>query len=176
MGSCADDLSGTCADLTATTADACGSGCTFSAAAVPKFLEAGRGETGYSVNKDCTNDYYYQFGFYSTGTPRWNRDLTQNNHHMGKTPKDEQVALYGMKNHMQYQFRRGTATMAQDCFYGKARDTFSDLNAGIGSFDVGYSITDTPTDDDTPQMTASIIAGENGAETDFAAADFGEMM
>jgi len=175
MGSCGDS-GGTCADASPTTDDGCvAANCGFTPAAAPKFLVAGRGVTGYSVNKDCTNDYYYQFGFYSSGTPRWNRDLTQNNHHMGKTPKDEQVALYGMKNHMQYQFRRGTATMAQDSFYGKARDTFSDLNTGIGSFDVGYSITDTDNDDDTPQMTASIIAGENGAEADFASG-FGEMM
>jgi len=173
MGSCADDSGTGC--TVHTTKDACGTGCTWSAAAAPKVLEAGRGATGYSVNKDCTNDYYYQFGFYSTGTPRWNRDLTQNNHHMGTTPKDEQVALYGMKNHMQYQFKLGSATMEKDSFYGKAREIFSDLNSGIGSFDVGYSITDTDDYDDTPQMTASVIAGENGAESDFASG-FGEMI
>jgi len=90
---------------------------------------------------DCQNSHYYQFGFFSTGTPRWNRDLAQNNQDNGKTPKDEQVSLYGMKNHMQYQFNLGTLNMATDSFYGIARDTFTDLNSGMGSADVGYSIT-----------------------------------
>merc|ERR1719379_1238156 len=122
---------------------------------------------------DCVNDHYYQFGFYSTGTPRWNRDLSQNNHDMGATPKDEQIALYGMKNHMQYQFKQGTANMQTDNFYGLARDTFTDINSGIGSFDIGYSITDSD-NDGAPQMTASLIAGENGAEQGITS--FGEMM
>merc|ERR1711871_752254 len=179
QGECVDAGSSACSatDLLATTKDACGSGCTFNedTAPAPKKLMVGGGRTGYAVTKDCTNDFYYQFGFYSTGTPRWNRDLAQNNHDMGRTPKDEQVALYGMKNHMQYQFKLGSATMEKDSFYGKAREIFSDLNSGIGSFDVGYSITDTDDYDDTPQMTASVIAGENGAESDFASG-FGEMI
>lgn len=114
-----------------------------------------------TFNTDCVNDHYYQFGFYSTGTPRWNRDLAQNNADMGLTPKDQQVSLYGMKNHMQYQYSRGTANMATDTFYGLARDTFTDLNSGMGTFDAGYSITEAG-NDDLPQPTASVIAGENG--------------
>jgi len=138
-------------------------------------LLVGSGATGYDLTTECTNDFYYQFGFYSTGTPRWNRDLSQNNHNMGKTPKDEQVSLYGMRNHMQYQFRKGTDSMATDTFYGKAREIFTDLNSGIGSFDVGYSLTDTSDgNDNTPQMTASVIAGENGA--DAGNSGFGEMI
>jgi len=138
---------------------------------------------------DCMNEFYYQFGFYSTGTPRWNRDLVQNNHD-GKTPQNEQVSLYGMKNHMQYQFRKGTANMATDTFYGIARDTFSDLNSGMGTFDVGYSITESGADgtdvngvtvkgganDDSPQMTTSVIAGENGQQGNIAAGSFKSMM
>merc|ERR1711871_1054247 len=147
-------------------------------------IMVGGGVTGYDVTTECTNEFYYQFGFYSTGTPRWNRDLTQNNHDMGKTPKDEQVALYGMKNHMQYQFKKGSANMQIDNFYGLAREVFTDINSGIGSFDVGYSITDS-TNDGAPQMTTSVIAGENGAEAGVAAGvsgsetgytTFGEMM
>jgi hypothetical protein len=46
-----------------------------------------------------------------------------------------------MKNHMQYQFNLGQANMAVDSFYGIARDTFTDLNSGMGSADVGYSVT-----------------------------------
>jgi len=106
----------------------------------------------------CVNDHYYQFGFYNTGTPRWNRDLMQNNHDV-TTPKDQQVSLYGMKNHMQYQWRKGAANMAQENFYGIARDTFTDLNSGIGGFQVGYSVQAV---DGNPQMTATVIAGENG--------------
>jgi hypothetical protein len=111
--------------------------------------------------EDCMNDLYYQFGFYSTGTPRFERDLVQNGHDMGVVPKDQQVSLYGMKNHMQYQFSAGTANMATDSFYGEARDTFSDLNGGMGTFGGGYSITET-NNDDKMKMTASVIAGHNG--------------
>jgi len=65
--------------------------------------------------------------------------------------------------------------MATDTFYGKAREIFTDLNSGIGSFDVGYSLTDTSDgNDNTPQMTASVIAGENGA--DAGNSGFGEMI
>jgi len=98
---------------------------------------------------------------------------------MGKTPKDEQVTLYGMRTHMHYQFEMGTANMAKDNFYGEGRDTFTDLNSGMGTFDLGYSITEDDgndangdahnigigfgQNDGTPQMTTSVIAGENGA-------------
>jgi hypothetical protein len=111
---------------------------------------------------DCVNDNYFQFGFYNTGTPRWNRDLMQNNADLGVTPKEQQVTLYGMKNHMQYQFSSGTANMAKDSFFGLGRDTFTDLNSGIGTYQAGYSITES-VNDNTPQFTASVIAGENGA-------------
>jgi len=50
-------------------------------------LLVGSGATGYDLTTECTNDFYYQFGFYSTGTPRWNRDLSQNNHNMGKNQR-----------------------------------------------------------------------------------------
>merc|ERR1712072_1614600 len=82
---------------------------------------------------DCQNSHYYQFGFISTGTPRWNRDLAQNNQDSGKTPKDEQVSLYGMKNHMQYQFNLGTDNMAVDSFYGIARYLYRpEFRNGLG--------------------------------------------
>jgi hypothetical protein len=109
------------------------------------------------------NDHYYQFGFYNTGTPRWNRDLVQNNQELGITPKDEQVTLYGMKSHVHYQYQAGTVNMKDESFYGLARDTFTDLNSGIGSFQAGYSIADTT--EMLGQFTASIIAGENGQGT-----------
>jgi hypothetical protein len=68
--------------------------------------------------------------------------------------------------------------MATNTFYGIARDTFSDLNSGMGTFDVGYSITESDAagtdvnggatkngdNDGSPQMTASVIAGENGQQ------------
>lgn len=113
------------------------------------------------------------------------------NNHDGKTPQSEQVSLYGMKNHMQYQFRKGTANMATDTFYGIARDTFSDLNSGMGTFDVGYSITEKSgadgtdvngvavnggANDGSPHMTTSVIAGENGQQGNIAAGAFKSMM
>jgi len=129
-------------------------------------------------NTDCVNDHYYQFGFYSTGTPRWNRDLSQNNADMGLTPKDQQVSLYGMRNHMQYQYSGGTDKMATDTFYGLARDTFTDLNSGMGTFDAGYSVTMADDsvlsvlgNDDLAQPTASVIAGENGQGSQVNALD-----
>jgi len=119
-------------------------------------------ETGSATfATDCMNDHYYQFGFYNTGTPRWNRDLVQENTDGGLTPQDRKVTLYGMKTHMQYQFRKGTVNMVAESFYGIARDTFGDLNSGIGTYQAGYSITEAD-NDDTPQFTASVIAGENG--------------
>merc|ERR1712094_14692 len=48
---------------------------------------------------------------------------------------------------------------AQENFYGLARDTFTDLNSGIGGFSAGYSVQGL---DGKPQPTASVIAGENG--------------
>jgi hypothetical protein len=127
---------------------------------------AASGAVTLSPKIDCANTNYYQFGFYSTGTPRFQRDRVQNNADMGVTPKDEQVSLYGMKNHMQYQFRAGSVKMATDTFYGIARDTFTDLNSGIGTFVGGYSITETGAgtgaNDNGMQMTASVIAGSNG--------------
>merc|ERR1711937_239133 len=122
----------------------------------------GNGAGGATFTTQCVNDHYYQFGFYNTGTPRWNRDLVQNNHDV-TTPKDQQVSLYGMKNHMQYQWRKGTANMASENFYGIARDTFTDLNSGIGGFQAGYSVQAV---DGKPQMTATVIAGENGQAAD----------
>jgi len=122
----------------------------------------GLGTGGATFTTQCVNDHYYQFGFYNTGTPRWNRDLMQNNHDV-TTPKDQQVSLYGMRNHMQYQWRKGAANMAQENFYGIARDTFTDLNSGIGGFQAGYSVQAV---DGRPQMTATVIAGENGQGTD----------
>jgi len=122
---------------------------------------AGSSAAAATFTTDCTNDHYYQFGFYNTGTPRWNRDLAQNNADMGLTVKDQQVTLYGMKNHMQYQYSAGTAKMATDSFFGLGRDTFTDLNSGIGTYQAGYSITES-VNDGTPQFTASVIAGENG--------------
>jgi len=119
------------------------------------------GTAKVGITSDCINDFYYQFGFYNTNTPRWSRDIAQNNYNMGVTPKDEQVALYGMKNHMQYQFKHGSANQATNNFYGLGRDTFSDLNAGLDYNMGGYSIRDT-TNKDYPQMTASVLAGENG--------------
>merc|ERR1711907_228772 len=110
----------------------------------------GNGGGAAVFDTSCVNDHYYQFGFYNTGTPRWNRDLMQNNHDV-TTPKDQQVSLYGMRNHMQYQWRKGAANMAQENFYGIARDTFTDLNSGIGGFQVGYSVQAV---DNNPQMTA----------------------
>merc|ERR1711981_174352 len=121
----------------------------------------GAGTGGATFTTQCVNDHYYQFGFYNTGTPRWNRDLVQNNYD-GATPKDEQVSLYGMKNHMQYQWRKGAAKMAQENFYGIARDTFTDLNSGIGGFSAGYSV---QVLDGKPQPTTSVITGENGQGT-----------
>merc|ERR1711907_364940 len=119
------------------------------------------GTATVEITSDCINDFYYQFGFYNTNTPRWNRDIAQNNYNMGVTPKDEQVALYGMKNHMQYQFKHGSANQATNHFYGLGRDTFSDLNAGLDYNMAGYSIRDS-TNEEFPQMTASVLAGENG--------------
>jgi len=121
----------------------------------------GAGTGGATFTTQCVNDHYYQFGFYNTGTPRWNRDLVQNNYD-GATPKDEQVSLYGMKNHMQYQWRKGAAKMAQENFYGIARDTFTDMNSGIGGFSAGYSVQIL---DGKPQPTTSVITGENGQGT-----------
>jgi hypothetical protein len=154
-------------------------------------LLAGTGTATAAFTNDCMNDFYYQFGFYSTGTPRWSQDLVHNNYD-GKTVKEDQVSLYGMKNHMQYQFKAGTELMATDNFYGLARDTFSDLNSGMGTFDVGYSITEaagdeTVTDvngatvtgggnDGSPQMTTSVVAGENGQEGDLGEAVLTAMM
>jgi hypothetical protein len=138
------------------TANNRGSAAANTAAAGLAFFGAGTG--GATFTTQCVNDHYYQFGFYNTGTPRWNRDLVQNNYD-GATPKDEQVSLYGMKNHMQYQWRKGAANMAQENFYGLARDTFTDLNSGIGGFSAGYSV---QVMDGKPQPTASVIAGENG--------------
>merc|ERR1712216_828192 len=140
---------------------ATGKGATVNLGTNTKIL-AGNGIGSISNTADCMNNFYYQFGFYSTGTPRFSRDLAQNNHDMGKTPKDEQVTLYGMKNHMQYQYRGGTAKMATDSFFGLGREAFTDLNSGMGTFDAGYSITEAG-NDAFPQMTASVIAGENGA-------------
>jgi hypothetical protein len=156
-----------------------------------KLLGGSQATTTAAFTVDCMNEFYYQFGFYSTGTPRWNQDLVQNNHD-GKTPQDEQVSLYGMKNHMQYQFNLGQANMATDTFYGIARDTFTDLNSGMGTFDVGYSITEASGDetngdvngatvagganDGAAQMTASVIAGENGQQGNIADTAFAEMM
>jgi hypothetical protein len=122
---------------------------------------AGSSAGAATFTTDCTNDNYYQFGFYNTGTPRWNRDLAQNNADMGLTVKDQQATLYGMKNHMQYQYNLGKAKMATDSFFGLGRDTFTDLNSGIGTYQAGYSITES-VNDGTPQFTASVIAGENG--------------
>merc|ERR1711924_77393 len=48
---------------------------------------------------------------------------------------------------------------AQENFYGLARDTFTDLNSGIGGFSAGYPV---QVLDGKPQPTASVIAGENG--------------
>jgi len=154
-----------------------GKGALVNSIAATKIL-AGSGLGAVEPKSDCTNDYYYQFGFYNTGTPRFNRDLSQNNHNMGKTPKDEQITVYGMKNHMQYQYRGGTAKMATESFFGLGREAFTDLNSGMGTFDAGYSITESG-NDDTPQMTASVIAGENGAgayDHTGAASDPGTMM
>jgi hypothetical protein len=124
---------------------------------------AGNGLASAFFETHCMNDHYYQFGFYNTGTPRWNRDLVQNNQELGITPKDEQVTLYGMKSHVHYQYQAGNVNMKDESFYGLARDTFTDLNSGIGSFQAGYSIADT--DKMLGQFTASIIAGENGQGT-----------
>merc|ERR1711924_380543 len=138
-------------------------------------LAGNTGGAKATYTTDCMNDHYFQFGFYSTGTPRWNRDLVHNNQDLGVTPKHEQVTLYGMKTHMHYQFGPGSVKMATDNFYGNGRDTFTDLNSGMGTFDLGYSVTeDNNADSDdiglghgdndgTPQMTTSVIAGENGA-------------
>jgi len=128
------------------------------------------GAAQLGVTGECVNEFYYQFGFYSTNTPRWNRDNAQNNYDLGKTPKDQQVALYGMKNHMQYQYRYASATNADHSFYGLGRDTFTDLNAGMDSTMAGYSITDSD-NDGFPQMTASVIAGENGQDADAGSDD-----
>merc|ERR1711924_79291 len=65
------------------------------------------------------------------------------------------------KNHMQYQYHLGKAKMVTDSFFGLGRDTFTDLNSGIGTYQAGYSITES-VNDGTPQFTASVIAGENG--------------
>jgi len=131
---------------------------------------------GVSVDTECTNGYYYQFGFYNSMTPRWARDVAQNNYDMGKVPKDEQVALYGMKNHVQYQFEHNSANHAVENFYGLGRDTFSDLNAGMDATMAGYSVTDSD-NDGGPQITASVIAGENGHDSAHASAPaFGTFM
>merc|ERR1711871_233754 len=122
-------------------------------------IHAGDGSTQLGITTECINDFYYQFGFYTTNTPRWNRDLAQNYYDMGKTPKDEQVALYGMKNHMRYQFHHNSEKQATNNFYGLGRDTFTDLNSGIDATMAGYSVTDT-TNNGFPQITASVIAGE----------------
>merc|ERR1719258_919582 len=62
---------------------------------------------------------------------------------------------------MQYKYNLGKAKMATDSFFGLGRDTFTDLNSGIGTYQAGYSITESG-NDGTPQFTASVIAGENG--------------
>merc|ERR1711871_1744635 len=132
-----------------------------SASTSAEAIAVGTGKAKITVTSDCVNDFYYQFGFYSTTTPRWSRDVAQNNYDQGVTPKDEQVVLYGMKNHMQYQFKHGSTNQATNSFYGLGRDTFSDLNAGMDNNMAGYSIRDA-TNQAFPQMTASVLAGENG--------------
>merc|ERR1719359_932422 len=121
--------------------------------------------------KQCVNNLYYQFGFYSTGTPMFQRDLLHNNND-GVIPKEEQLVLYGMKHHLEYGFAEASDSMEKDTFIGKGRDTFADLNPGLGPAMKGYSVVNDDTDSNGnayPQRTASVIAGENGQDANAAA-------
>merc|ERR1719506_2033296 len=40
---------------------------------------AGNGLASAFFETHCMNDHYYQFGFYNTGTPRWNREQAHRN-------------------------------------------------------------------------------------------------